>query len=197
MADVELIFNLILILEFSAFSILRIIYQLKAQKAGYRTVIKEGHIYPIFLSIFICYEVFTFFLYLLYPQAISWASIPMQPWLRSIGIFLGLLALFLFMWVHVNLGNNYSIRLRVAEQQVIIASGPYKWIRHPMYTAFYVLHVAVFFLTANWFLGLTWIIGLTALIFVRVKKEEAMMIEKFGDKYRLYIRNTGRFLPYF
>jgi protein-S-isoprenylcysteine O-methyltransferase Ste14 len=61
--------------------------------------------------------------------------------------------------------------------------------------AFYLLHIAAFFLTANWFIGLTWTISLTAVIAMRVKKEESMMIDKFGDKYRLYMERTGRFLP--
>lgn len=64
-----------------------------------------------------------------------------------------------------------------------------------MYTAFYLLHLAAFLLTANWFIGVTWIAGLTAIIFLRVSREEAMLLAKFGEAYNSYAENTGRFLP--
>jgi protein-S-isoprenylcysteine O-methyltransferase Ste14 len=64
-----------------------------------------------------------------------------------------------------------------------------------MYSAFYLLHVAAFLLTANWFIGATWIAGLTAIIFLRVNREEAMLLARFGDTYTAYAENTGRFLP--
>lgn len=64
-----------------------------------------------------------------------------------------------------------------------------------MYTAFYVLHIAVFFLTANWFIGVTWLAGLTVILLLRVKREEAMLLARFGDQYGTYMERTGRFLP--
>jgi protein-S-isoprenylcysteine O-methyltransferase Ste14 len=64
-----------------------------------------------------------------------------------------------------------------------------------MYTAFYLLHVAAFLLTANWFIGVTWMAGLTAIILLRVSREEAMLLARFGEAYSKYAKNTGRFLP--
>jgi protein-S-isoprenylcysteine O-methyltransferase Ste14 len=85
--------------------------------------------------------------------------------------------------------------LKIKDSQELVTDGPYRWIRHPMYTAFFVLHVAAFLLTANWFIGLTWMSGLTAIIFLRVKREEAMLLSAFGSEYRSYMENTGRFVP--
>ena len=64
-----------------------------------------------------------------------------------------------------------------------------------MYKAFFILHVAAFLLTANWFIGLTWMGGLTAIIYLRVKREEAMLLSAFVSEYRSYMEHTGRFLP--
>jgi protein-S-isoprenylcysteine O-methyltransferase Ste14 len=58
-----------------------------------------------------------------------------------------------------------------------------------------VLVIAFFLLSANWLIGLTGIVGITSVIASRLKREEALMIEKFGDRYRAYIEHTGRFLP--
>jgi len=193
--NVEIVSKIILIAVYSLFSIIRIEYYRKTRKAGYRTVIAERKKYPIWLSIFICYTVFTFFMYILFPQTLVWAEIPMTPWLRLLGAVMAVGALIWFIWIHRSLGNNLSVRLRIKESQELVTDGPYRWIRHPMYTAFFILHVAAFLLTANWFIGLTWMGGLTAIIYLRVKREEAMLLSAFGSEYRSYMEHTGRFLP--
>ena len=195
--DIEVASKIILITVYSLFSIIRIEYYRKTRKAGHRTVIAERKKYPIWLSIFICYAVFTFFIYILFPQTLVWAEIPMTPWLRLLGAVMAVVALIWFIWIHRSLGNNLSVRLRIKESQELVTDGPYRWIRHPMYSAFYLLHLAVFFLTANWFIGVTWLAGLTAIILLRVKREEAMLLDKFGDEYRSYMEHTGRFTPNF
>lgn len=193
--DVELVFKLILIAEFSAFSVLRILYYRLARRAGRRTVIEESRGYSIVLSVFICYEVASFFLHIFYPPALAWARIPMGAWLRSAGAAVGVLALLLFIWVHRSLGHNFSMTLRISDEHTLVTAGPYGAVRHPMYTAFGMLHVSVFFLTANWFIGLTWTAGLVAIIALRIRREEAMMMERFGEAYASYVMRTGRFLP--
>jgi len=193
----EWIFRISLIVIFSLFSIIRIQYQRIVQKAGYKTVIEESKKYSVFLSILICFEVFTLFLFLFLPELFSWSNLPLPIWLRWLGVFLAAAALTLFIWVHQHLGNNFSVKLRIKDTQKLIASGPYQWIRHPMYSAFYILHIASFLLIANWFIGITWITGLTLIIILRTDREEAMMIQAFGDDYRSYIDRTGKFTPSF
>ena len=193
--DIELICKIALIGLYSLFSIIRIEYYRRARKAGYKTVIAERKRYSIWLSMFICYEVFTFFLFIFSPETFSWAIILIPLWARIIGLAIGILALLWFVWVHQSLGNNLSVRLSIKDQHILITDGPYRWIRHPMYSAFYLLHVAVFLLIANWFIGLTWMIGLTVIIFTRVKREEKMLLDKFGGQYNAYTEQTGMLLP--
>jgi len=193
--DIELVSKIILIVLFCLFSIIRIGYYRTAKKAGYRTVIIESRWYSIWLSIFICYEVFTFFTYILFPDLLAWAAMPLPLALRITGACLGIMALLWFIWIHRSLGSNLSVRLQIKDSQRLVTNGPYRWIRHPMYTAFYLLHLATFLLTANWFIGLSWTAGLTSIIALRIKREEAMMINYFGERYRLYMQQTGRFLP--
>jgi protein-S-isoprenylcysteine O-methyltransferase Ste14 len=134
-------------------------------------------------------------MYILFPQTLAWAKLPITSWLRLFGAFLAVVALLWFIWIHRSLGNNLSVRLRIKESQELITDGPYRLIRHPMYSAFFLLHLSVFFLTANWFIGVTWLAGLTTIIFLRVKREEAMLLAQFGDKYSDYMEQTGRFIP--
>lgn len=193
--DMELVSKVILVTVYLLFSIIRIEYYRKSKKAGFKTVIEERKKYPIWLSIFICYTVFTFFIYILFPRALAWAMLPLPLWLRLFGAFLALVALLWFVWIHRSLGSNLSVRLQIKDSQKLVTDGPYRLIRHPMYTAFYVLHIAVFFLTANWFIGATWLAGLTVIILLRVKREEVMLLARFGDQYNSYMQRTGRFLP--
>jgi protein-S-isoprenylcysteine O-methyltransferase Ste14 len=191
----ERLFRFILIGVFSAFSVIRILFYQLAKKAGCRTVIEESRKYSILLSVLICYEVFTFFIYVFFRGWLSWADVSMALWLRAAGAVLAFLALLLFLWVHLSLGHNFSVKLRIGDRQTMVTSGPYRRMRHPMYTAFYLLHLSAFFLTSNAFIGLTWTAGLTLIIALRVRREEAMMVGHFGDEYAAYMNKTGRFLP--
>ena len=52
------------------------------------------------------------------------------------------------------------------------------------------------FLLANWFVGLAGLVGFAILFFLRVDKEEQMMLEFFGPQYRDYMNRTKRIIPY-
>ena len=133
-------------------------------------------------------------LYVFAPQRTRWATLPTPTWSRWIGVALGVVAMPLFIWTHHALGKNWSVDLVIKEEHTLITSGPYRWVRHPMYTSFFVQSLAFFLLSANWVIGLA---GLATSVLgaSRVDKEEALMIEEFGDQYRAYMQRTGRFLP--
>jgi protein-S-isoprenylcysteine O-methyltransferase Ste14 len=192
---VELVLKIGLIAVYLAFSAIRIYYEIRARRAGLQTVIEESRRYSVLLSLFICYEVLTFFLYLLAPELLAWAALPFSPLLRGLGLALALAALALFIWVHQHLGSNFSVRLRIADGHTLIVTGPYRFVRHPMYSAFFLLHVAAFLMTANWFIGLTWTAGVVVVILLRIRREEAMMLETFGEEYGEYMRRSGLLLP--
>jgi len=133
--------------------------------------------------------------YIAYPQWMAWSALSLPAWLRWTGAGLSLLGLLLMLWTHHTLGENFSATLHVREQHTLVVEGPYRWVRHPLYSTMYLLLIAFFLLSANWFIGLTSTVGLTFVVASRVKQEEMVMIEKFGDRYREYMSHTGRFLP--
>jgi protein-S-isoprenylcysteine O-methyltransferase Ste14 len=149
----------------------------------------------ILLAILIPYEVLGFALYILLPERLAAGALPLAAWLRWAGLAPGVAALGLFGWTHHSLGPNFARSLQIRDGHSLVTSGPYRWVRHPMYTAFYLLHVSAFLLTANAFLGLTWTAGLTLVIAARIGREERMMLRAFGSAYRRYMAQTGRFLP--
>ncbi|MBN2157148.1 MAG: isoprenylcysteine carboxylmethyltransferase family protein [Candidatus Lokiarchaeota archaeon] len=191
----EFIFRMILIGIYSIFTIIRIRYRRIAKNNG---VIKEkDNATQKLLFAMMAYEVLTFIAFVFLYNWIPWeiAHIPFPLWLRWMGLPLGLGAIVYFIIVHEALGKNFSPKLRIKKEQTLITHGPYKHIRHPMYVAFFLLHLAVFFIVANWIIGISWNIFLFTIIAIRVKPEEKLMIERFGKEYEEYIERTRRFLP--
>jgi protein-S-isoprenylcysteine O-methyltransferase Ste14 len=98
-------------------------------------------------------------------------------------------------WTHRTLGRHWSGILELRENHRLISSGPYRHIRHPMYTGFFMMLSGVALLSANLLIALLQIGAFTATYLARVADEEAMMLDRFGDEYRGYMRRTGRLLP--
>ena len=129
------------------------------------------------------------------PQRVAWTLLDLPAWARWLGAALAPLSLALLFWVHHTLDTNFSPTLKLAQQHHLVTSGPYRWVRHPMYTSLLLVGAAVLLLTANWFIGFITIPGMMLATFLRIPHEETMMIAAFGDAYRRYRRHTGLLLP--
>jgi protein-S-isoprenylcysteine O-methyltransferase Ste14 len=118
-------------------------------------------------------------------------------YVRVFGITILLVSLWLFYWVHKILGRNWSPVLEIQKDHKLITEGPYKRVRHPMYTQTWLLVIGQFLILSNWIAGTAGIITWAILYFIRVPKEEEMMLEEFGEEYQEYMGKTGRLLPRF
>jgi protein-S-isoprenylcysteine O-methyltransferase Ste14 len=98
-------------------------------------------------------------------------------------------------WSAVALGHTYSPMLRVADEHIFVNAGPYRWIRHPLYAFWLPGTVGWGAATRNWFIIVSGTALILVLAVIRVPREEAMMLQGFGESYRRYMTNTGRFLP--
>ena len=94
------------------------------------------------------------------------------------------------------LGRYYTSTLRHAADQPIVASGPYRLLRHPGYAGLLLAWVGAGLATTNWAVTL----ALALLMFVtyryRMAAEEAMLLEAFGGRYQEYMARTWRLMPY-
>jgi protein-S-isoprenylcysteine O-methyltransferase Ste14 len=121
---------------------------------------------------------------------------PFVAWIAWVGLVPEAAALWLFRRSHADLGRNWSISLELREQHALVQSGVYRFIRHPMYTSFFLLGLAQLLLLPNWLAGLAGIAGVGALFGFRVAREERMMLESFGEDYRAYMAHTKRIVPW-
>jgi protein-S-isoprenylcysteine O-methyltransferase Ste14 len=126
----------------------------------------------------------------------AFADYRFSPLQAAIGVVLMAGALALFYLTHRQLGRYWSVTLDTRKEHKLIATGVYARVRHPMYTAFWLLAFAQALLIANWVAGLAGILGWGTLYFLRVGREEQLMIETFGDEYRDYARRTARIVPW-
>ena len=129
------------------------------------------------------------------PNWLGFANLSLPTWLRLTGVALAICGFILLQWAQVTLGRSWSDTPRMMKEQTLITSGPYRFIRHPIYTAFLLILGSTFFISANWLVGLAWI-GMTVLeVASRISFEERLMIEYFGDEYRDYMKGTGQLFP--
>jgi protein-S-isoprenylcysteine O-methyltransferase Ste14 len=134
------------------------------------------------------------FTYLLNPRWMQWSSLNSPDWLRWFGAALGAATLPLIYWVFISIGKNITQTVATRKDHQLVTGGAYAWVRHPLYSVGTLFFLALNLLVANWFVGSASLIGLTMLL-IRLPKEEASLIERFGDEYRAYMKRTGRLLP--
>ncbi|MEM6674537.1 MAG: isoprenylcysteine carboxylmethyltransferase family protein [Planctomycetota bacterium] len=127
------------------------------------------------------------------------------PWLAythtpegwSAGVGLGLLAAgaFLFLWAMRSLGENYSPCFDKRLPAGIVTSGPYRVMRHPVYTSNLLLVLGAWLAVGSgWILG-SWIVTLVGYV-LSLREEESALLERY-PAYAGYRARTGRLLPRF
>ncbi len=105
------------------------------------------------------------------------------------------MALLLLWRSHADLGRNWLPTLQIREEQSLVTKGVFHYIRHPMYTAHLLWGIAQALLLQNWIAGFAMLVTILPLYLVRIPREEKMMLEHFGEEYRLYMNRTGRVIP--
>jgi protein-S-isoprenylcysteine O-methyltransferase Ste14 len=132
--------------------------------------------------------------YLINPAWMAWAKIGLPEWARLLGVVIGTACATGVYWLFSSIGAGITPTSATRKQHTLATHGPYRWVRHPLYTIGSGLFVSVGLMADNWFIALLGVLAFI-LMAVRTPREEANLIEKFGDEYREYARRTGRFLP--
>jgi protein-S-isoprenylcysteine O-methyltransferase Ste14 len=128
------------------------------------------------------------------PQWMSWSSVPIPAWLRWIGFAVAVCAGILWSWTVHTLDKNLTDTVVTRKEHSLVTTGPYRWVRHPFYTACAIGLVGGSLAMANWFFFVLGGIGVGFLV-ARTRIEEEKLVERFGDDYREFVKRTGRFLP--
>jgi protein-S-isoprenylcysteine O-methyltransferase Ste14 len=113
-------------------------------------------------------------------------------WVQAVGISLTVFGYFLFIWSVLARGRC-STAWEMSENHRLVTWGPYRYVRHPSYLAYFILFTGLFLTLLN----IVAIIPLLAIPgYVRITAiEEELLTRRFGDAYKQYQQETGKFWP--
>jgi protein-S-isoprenylcysteine O-methyltransferase Ste14 len=158
----------------------------------------KGESKPIFLALRLGGLLLWFspLVYAIVPAWLAWSKMELPDWVRWIGIGFGFASLGLIYWMFKSIGNGITATVATRKEHKLSTSGPYRWIRHPLYTFGTLAFLSLGLIADSWFIVLLSTLAFI-LLSLRTPSEEAKLIEKFGDEYREYMNRTGRFFPKF
>jgi protein-S-isoprenylcysteine O-methyltransferase Ste14 len=201
--DTGQLFKIIFFTMFFAILAIRLFFGLRVRQAGESSwavekeaVNREGVCSLLLRPLTFLMMLALVVLYAVIPGEPAWLVVPLPAGVRAFGTALGVLSLLYLIWVHQTLREFWSTVLQLRESHTLITTGPYRWIRHPMYSALIACFLSLALVSAVWPLLLLTLLTVPFFYSVTVKEEE-MMAAQFGDEYRKYTEKTGRFLPRF
>ena len=100
-----------------------------------------------------------------------------------------------YVWVHCAMGASWDPVPTAKARHALVTRGPFRFARHPMYTIFVVyLFAGPLLANLNWLLALAYL-PFVALILCRIRTEERILLDLFGDEYVEYRRRVGALAP--
>jgi protein-S-isoprenylcysteine O-methyltransferase Ste14 len=203
--DYDLMFRLLFLVLFLLGAVIRGYYARRVRTTHKKRSIRErlkdtakveGNACAALLMAQGVYLIIAVPIYLLFSPRMFWAQLLIPDLLRWLGVGVGIISLPFLVWVQHTLGKHWTISLELQRGHTLVTGGPYRWVRHPMYS----VHIVYFFtwvlVSANLLLLINYLLTII-LIFARIPKEETMLLDRFGDEYRAYMKRTGLLLPRF
>lgn len=111
------------------------------------------------------------------------------------GIILFVIGVAIRMVGKMTLGRFYSYGLVIKRDHKLVTHGIYRYVRHPIMLAAIIYSVAIP-LSLMSMTGSVIMLGLIPFIVYRIGIEESMLLDRFGDEYRDYMKRTKRMIPY-
>lgn len=135
------------------------------------------------------------FLSIVFSGIFPWMYVALPLWLRLVGVAVAIGCLVLLGLTHHALDGYFSMTLTIRRDHHLVTQGPYRWVRHPMYVAYFFFFFAQFLVTRNWVIGTSGMAVILTLMTARLRKEESILGEYFKKDYDDYASSTPRFFP--
>lgn len=133
--------------------------------------------------------------WLFWPAAGAWMYLPLPDAVRWTAVGLLVPTLIGFAASFRALGANYRGGVGLYPNHVLVTTGPYRFLRHPIYAGFITLMCLVLLLSANWVLGVSGLLLVVSIAVARIPVEERELHERFGGTWESYRARTGSVLP--
>lgn len=118
-----------------------------------------------------------------------------QPAVQYCGSALTAIGLLFSVWARVHLGRNWSGIITLKEGHRLIRTGPYRLVRHPVYTGLLLAVIGSAMAVGTWDALFGVAIILLALL-LKLRREETLLTTQFGEEYRAFKRETPALVPF-
>jgi protein-S-isoprenylcysteine O-methyltransferase Ste14 len=122
--------------------------------------------------------------------------VPESAWLRASGILLTYLGAGIAIWARYSLGQYWSARVMLKVDHRLIRSGPYAYVRHPLYAGLLLAMVGTGLVVGEWRAVIGVVLGVLELS-RKAAKEEALLATEFSEDYSEYRKHAGFLTPRF
>ena len=126
--------------------------------------------------------------------ALSSRFVPERGWIQEVGIAFTCLGVAVAVWARYSLGQFWSARVMLKVDHQLIRSGPYAYVRHPIYTGLFLATAGTALVVGEW----RAVVGVLLTLVAhsrKAAKEEALLATEFGEQYQDYRKQTGFLTP--
>lgn len=129
------------------------------------------------------------------PPPLNLSVTPQADWARAMGGLVCILGLLVTLWARWTLAGNWSSDVTFKQGHELIKTGPYRFVRHPIYTGILVmcLGTALDIGKLRCWLALPL---MTAAFWIKLKQEERLMLRHFPDEYPAYQNQVKALVPF-
>ena len=125
---------------------------------------------------------------------LSQASAAVNPPEAAVGLIVCLMGFAVAVWARLHLGRNWGMPMTFKEGHDLVTGGPYRYIRHPIYTGMLLAILGSALVT-----GAVWLMvfaGMAIYCVYSARTEEGLMLQAFPEQYTKYKRRTKAFIPF-
>ena len=120
--------------------------------------------------------------------------VPKSEAVKWLGLAITTAGIFLACWSRHVLGRNWSSVVQLKQEHELVASGPYLYIRHPIYTGLLLAFLGTALKVGDW-RGLIAVAIVFASFWRKLRLEERWLSEQFGTSYTAYVQRTKALVP--
>jgi protein-S-isoprenylcysteine O-methyltransferase Ste14 len=120
--------------------------------------------------------------------------VPLSAAIGRLGVAVTFAGVAIAIWARWHLGENWSSAVTLKEGHELIRSGPYRRIRHPIYTGMLLAFAGTALALGEYRALIAFGIVLFA-FYAKARREERFLRQEFGDAFKEHLRHTGMFLP--
>jgi protein-S-isoprenylcysteine O-methyltransferase Ste14 len=130
-----------------------------------------------------------------WPQPLRQAITPQNDTLQLLACFVCIAGVAICIWARRTLAGNWSSNVTFKVNHELIKTGPYHFVRHPIYTGLLLMALANALQVGrlhNWLGELLWFIS----FWLKLKQEEQFMLQYFPDAYPAYKKEVKALMPF-